>query len=170
MPEITGIDLKKLPQLAREQRDGIDRALMRVQDLSSSKADKLVNRIHEQVFRQIDCRQCANCCKTTSPLFTQEDIGRISAHLGFTRATFVKNYLMMDEEGDFVFSNPAPCSFLEKNNDCRIYNVRPEACREYPHTGSLGQRKILDLTRNNAGVCPGVYQLLQKINEESGHQ
>ena len=29
---------------------------------------------HDEVFEEIDCLSCANCCKTTGPLFTEKDI------------------------------------------------------------------------------------------------
>ena len=36
--------------------------------------DYLVQETHEEVFEKIDCLQCANCCKTTGPLFTEKDM------------------------------------------------------------------------------------------------
>ena len=43
--------------------------------------DKIINSTHETVFKGINCLECANCCKTTSPLFTDKDIQRISKFL-----------------------------------------------------------------------------------------
>ena len=43
--------------------------------------DKLIHPIHEDVFANTDCLKCANCCKTTGPLFTDKDIQRISCLL-----------------------------------------------------------------------------------------
>jgi ribosomal protein L28 len=31
--------------------------------------DQLFHPRHEEVFSRVDCLQCANCCKTTSPIF-----------------------------------------------------------------------------------------------------
>ncbi|MDH3652619.1 MAG: hypothetical protein OEQ53_23205, partial [Saprospiraceae bacterium] len=33
---------------------------------------------HDQVFSEINCLECANCCRTTGPLFNQHDIDRIA--------------------------------------------------------------------------------------------
>ena len=40
--------------------------------------DKLIHPIHDDVFEHTNCLKCANCCKTTGPLFTDKDIQRIS--------------------------------------------------------------------------------------------
>ena len=37
--------------------------------------------LHEAAFEQIDCLQCANCCKNHSPRFKQPDIKRIARSL-----------------------------------------------------------------------------------------
>ncbi|MCH2224910.1 MAG: hypothetical protein MK066_09090 [Crocinitomicaceae bacterium] len=31
--------------------------------------DQSFQREHERAFEKIDCLECANCCKTTSPIF-----------------------------------------------------------------------------------------------------
>ena len=88
---------------------------------------------HKAVFKELDCLECANCCKTTSPIFLQEDIGRISSYLKIKVGHFISKYLEMDEDGDFVLQK-APCVFLAEDNKCKVYDVRPKACSEYPHT------------------------------------
>lgn len=73
----------------------------------------------------------------------------------------------MDEEGDFVLK-AAPCAFLDKDNYCRIYEHRPEACREYPHTDRKKMRQILDLTFRNTLVCPAVLRITENVKKELG--
>jgi uncharacterized protein len=164
MPLIAGIDPVYLKEIAHQHEEQIDKAIKSVKKLSSKQADQLVNEIHHEVFLNIDCLQCANCCKTTSPLFTQEDIGRISSYLGLSRSAFVQQYLIIDEDGDFVFNRPAPCPFLGNNNMCSVYSVRPEACAGYPHTGEPGQRRKLKIAKHNAVLCPGVFRILERVN------
>ncbi len=43
--------------------------------------DYLMNDIHDDEFSKTNCLDCANCCKTTSPIFTSKDISSISKHL-----------------------------------------------------------------------------------------
>ena len=70
----------------------------------------------------------------------------------------------MDEEGDFVF-NKTPCPFLGDNNYCKIYEVRPKACREYPHTNRKRMKEILDITYENTFICPAVAKIIENIQE-----
>lgn len=124
--------------------------------------DKLFHPLHEEAFDQIDCLQCANCCKTTSPIFRDVDIERISKHLGLKASEFVSKHLHIDEDQDYVL-NSSPCLFLDENNYCKIYDVRPKACREYPHTDRKNVAQIMDLTFRNSLVCPAVAQMTEKI-------
>lgn len=42
--------------------------------------DELAGELHEQAFQIVDCTRCANCCKTATIRFSDEDIERIAAH------------------------------------------------------------------------------------------
>ncbi len=125
--------------------------------------DEVFNNAHVKAFKQIDCLQCANCCKTTSPIFREIDIKRISKHLRSSESDFIKKYLHLDDEKDYVL-NEAPCTFLGADNHCGIYEVRPLACKEYPHTDRKNMYQILDLTVKNSQICPAVSFIFEDIN------
>ncbi|MCH8546582.1 MAG: YkgJ family cysteine cluster protein [Cryomorphaceae bacterium] len=116
----------------------------------------------EEVFAEFDCLTCANCCKTTGPLFTDGDIDRIARHLNMRPGSFTETYLRIDEDGDYVLKS-VPCTFLENDNRCSIYDVRPKACREYPHTQQKRQHSILHLTEKNIAICPAAEKIVQKV-------
>jgi Fe-S-cluster containining protein len=120
---------------------------------------------HKAVFKELDCLECANCCKTTSPIFLQEDIGRISSYLKIKVGHFISKYLEMDEDGDFVLQK-APCAFLAEDNKCKIYDVRPKACSEYPHTNRKNMIEILDITLENTVVCPAVNEIVKRMRSK----
>lgn len=124
--------------------------------------DKLFHETHEEVFAHTNCLSCANCCKTTSPIFYQRDIERAAAAKKIRPGDFIQTYLFMDEEGDFVLKQ-APCPFLDPENFCTIYEARPVACREYPHTDRKKMHQILDLTFRNTLVCPAVLEITERI-------
>ncbi len=124
--------------------------------------DSIFHTLHEEIFAKTDCLQCANCCKTTSPIFRDVDIDRISKHLGMRPSLFTEKYLHIDEEQDWVL-NSAPCAFLDPDNYCKIYDVRPKACREYPHTDRKNMAQVMDLTYQNSMVCPAVAEMAAKI-------
>lgn len=133
--------------------------MQQLKKVKSSKLDKKVAEIHAGVFEKINCLECANCCRSLGPLLTDADIRRVSRSLKKTPGEFTSEYLRLDEDGDYVFRS-MPCPFLGKDNYCSIYNDRPRACREYPHTdqkGFLGKSK---LTLKNIRTCPAVHEIL----------
>ncbi len=117
---------------------------------------------HVKTFKGIDCLECANCCKTTSPIFRKVDIDRISKSMGMKSGKFEDEFLRVDEDGDFVLKS-SPCYFLGNDNKCSIYDVRPLACREYPHTDRKNMYQILDLTTKNVEICPAVAKIVTEI-------
>jgi uncharacterized protein len=138
--------------------------LQQVKRLQDRDVDNLFHEAHYEVFEEIDCLKCANCCKTTSPIFRDVDINRLSKRLKTNPSQFIANYLHMDQEGDFVL-NSSPCVFLQEDNKCEVYEDRPLACREYPHTNRKKMKQILTLTLKNTEVCPAVARIFSKIKK-----
>lgn len=77
-------------------------------------------------------------------------------------AEFVAQYVRVDEDGDQVFQS-MPCPFLGADNYCGIYEHRPKACREYPHTNRVNQYQLLKLHERNAKICPAVEMVLKEL-------
>ncbi|QCX54463.1 YkgJ family cysteine cluster protein [Elizabethkingia sp. JS20170427COW] len=127
--------------------------------------DYLVQDTHDEVFEEIDCLSCANCCKTTGPLFVEKDIERISKHLKMKAADFEAKYLRVDEDQDKVLQK-LPCHFLMDDNKCSIYDVRPKACREYPHTDRKKIYQINHLTLKNTIICPAAFTFVEKLKKK----
>ncbi|MBP9152116.1 MAG: YkgJ family cysteine cluster protein [Flavobacteriales bacterium] len=127
--------------------------------------DSLFHEAHEKAFSCIDCLQCANCCTTTGPLLTDTDIKRVAKHLRMKDAEFAAQYVRVDEDGDQVFKT-MPCPFLGADKYCSIYEHRPKACRDYPHTDRVKQHQLLDLHLKNASICPAVEQVLKDVAEK----
>ncbi|KMQ70131.1 YkgJ family cysteine cluster protein [Chryseobacterium koreense] len=129
--------------------------------------DYIVQETHEEVFEKMDCLKCANCCKTTGPLFTEKDIERISKHLRMKQADFEEKFLQVDEDRDKVLKN-LPCHFLGDDNTCSIYEVRPKACREFPHTDRKKIYQINHLTLKNTIICPAAFEFVEKLQNNLG--
>lgn len=139
-----------------------EKLFARIKRVRPKDLDTQVHRLHNEAFESISCLECANCCKTTSPIFYQHDIERAAQSLRMKPGAFIQKYLHMDEDGDFVL-NEAPCPFLDAENYCLIYEDRPRACREYPHTDRKKVYQIADLTMQNTMVCPAVLQIAEKL-------
>ena len=128
------------------------------------RVDDAFHTVHEEVFEEIDCLQCANCCKTTSPIFYQTDIERVSKALRMKPGDFIEKYLRIDEDKDYVLKS-SPCPFLDSENYCTVYDDRPKACREYPHTNRKKMVQIMDLTYKNTQVCPAVLEMVERLKK-----
>lgn len=150
---------------AKDERKANKKFFNRLARQKPKQLDQTVAHLHDEVFEEIDCLVCANCCKTTSPIFIDKDIDRIARHLGQRPAEFVNQYLYLDDDGDYVL-NASPCAFLGDDNYCSIYEVRPRACREYPHTNRKNFHQILDLTLKNTAVCPAAFEVVKRLRAE----
>jgi len=126
--------------------------------------DRTVHQLDEEAFSQIDCLDCANCCKTTSPVFKKRDIERLAKRFNIRPATFVERYLRRDEDGEYVLQQ-APCPFLGDDNYCSVYEDRPAACASFPHTHRRKFHQLLSVTENNTTVCPAVFHIVERMKE-----
>lgn len=126
--------------------------------------DRQFQKAHEEVFQSMDCLHCANCCKTISPVFKSKDIERIAAHLKLKPGLFIDRYLRIDDEGDYVLQK-SPCSFLLPDNTCLVYDVRPAACKSYPHTDRTNMQSLLPLTLKNTLTCPATAVIVERLQQ-----
>jgi len=120
--------------------------------------DDVFHIAHEEAFEEIGC-------KTTSPIFYQKDIERIAKRLRMKPFEFIEKYLKIDADEDYVLKQ-APCPFLGDDNYCSVYEDRPTACREYPHTNRKNMYQILDLTYKNTLVCPAVLRIVDDVKKK----
>ena len=129
--------------------------------------DDFVHGLHIDAFSNFSCLDCANCCKTIGPRLTNKDIDRLAKHLKMKTSDFLKQYVLTDEDNDFVFREH-PCPFLLPDNYCMVYESRPKACREYPHTDRKRFYQILNLSHKNCETCPVVYTIFEVMKTNFG--
>lgn len=130
--------------------------------MDARKVDDAFHGMHQEVFEEVNCLECANCCKTTSPIFYQNDIERVARALRMRPGDFIEKYLRIDEDRDYVLQS-SPCPFLDEQNYCKVYDDRPKACREYPHTDRKKMVQITELTLKNTLVCPAVFEMVERL-------
>jgi Fe-S-cluster containining protein len=155
-------DLEKFKQTATGRAKENKKFLSGLSRLRDDALDNAFHETHEEVFAEMDCLTCANCCKTTSPIFYPTDIERVSRALRMKPGDFIDKFLRVDEDNDYVLKS-SPCPFLGPDNYCGVYESRPKACREYPHTDRKKMSQVLDLTYRNTLVCPAVLSIVEKI-------
>lgn len=154
--------LQQLPKNAKDKHPENKKFFDKLKKKPPKDLDYTMQSIHDEVFKKTDCLTCANCCKTTGPLFTMIDIERIAKHLKLKPQQFIEQYLRIDEDKDYVLKS-VPCTFLDAENYCMIYDVRPKACREFPHTDRKKFYQITDLTLQNVAICPAAFEIVEKM-------
>jgi Fe-S-cluster containining protein len=157
--------LEMLPKLAEDVKKENKKYFLNLKKRTPKNLDYVMQELHDAEFKKTDCLDCGNCCKTTSPIFMDKDIQRISKHLKMKVSDFTKTYLERDAD-DFMVLKTAPCSFLDlSDNTCSIYDVRPKACAEYPHTNRKKFIQITDLTIENTAICPATYNIIEALKK-----
>ena len=100
------IDIEYYHQLALQKQKEHRKVLANLKKKPPKNLDKIAQQIHQEVFAEIDCTACANCCKTLGPDFKEADITRIAKYFKMKLPAFEAEFLQVDEDGDKVLN---PC-------------------------------------------------------------
>ncbi len=154
-------DFKLLPALAIKSEPDWKRFFSKNKKKLES-MDLQIHAMHDKISDQTDCLLCANCCRSLGPRITDKDVEKMAKALRMKPVDVISKYLRVDEDNELVFQS-MPCPFLGDDNYCSIYENRPKACREYPHTDRKRFFQLYNLSIKNAYTCPIVYEVLQEI-------
>ena len=106
------------------------------------------------------CIGCGKCCHCTPIVITGKDIRVMACKLGMNVKEFKKQYTRAYPGNNQLshFKQEGPCAFLDENNRCKIYDARPDVCRNYPlMKGSRIPRE-----------CATLLGLLHELVDENG--
>jgi len=160
------VQIKLLGEKKRPENERFRRHLK-----SHDHSDRILRRIAEDVEDQIDCTQCANCCRVATVKLSERDVERLARYLRISPAALVSQYTTESEEEGRILqrTDQTGCVFLD-GNDCTVYDARPDTCQRFPHlvrgNGSIASRMWQFIDR--ACYCPIVYNGLEAFKEETG--
>ena len=121
-------------------------------------------KLHKELFDGYDCCMCNNCCRTYAITLNDEDVNRISQHLGKTRDDFVSQYLKKSEFDEAVHvMEKIPCIFLCEDGKCSINEVKPIECKAFPFTDQPNKLDSLLGVIDFAEECPVVFEILERL-------
>jgi uncharacterized protein len=132
-------------------------------------SDRILRHIAEEIQEQIDCTQCANCCRVATTTISERDVSRLARYLRISESDFIgKHTAESGEEGRILRrSETTGCIFLSGNH-CTVYDARPDTCQRFPHlvrgAGSVVSRMWQFIDR--ATYCPIVYNALEAFKQE----
>ena len=91
------LDLAKFSKESKSEFPANKKIKEKLKTTRPKNLDARFHQAHEQVFEKLDCLDCANCCKTTSPILIQTDIDLLSKVFRMRSSEFIENYLFRDD-------------------------------------------------------------------------
>ena len=164
MSKIEPVNIRSFKQKVRYHKKGLRRFLTKMEKNVPRGIEKLAEKLEKEVWKEVDCLTCANCCKTMTPTFTPADLKRISAHFGETVDEFKKKWLFKEKgkDGDWM-NRKEPCQFLNlKDNKCSIYAIRPADCAGFPHLPKK-MKDFAHVHKQNVEYCPATFKMVEKL-------
>jgi len=158
------MDVAKILKAAEKDRKKLTAFLQKFDEIVPPDLSEIVEEEDRKMWAHTDCMACANCCKTMTPIFTEEDTARIATHLGMTPEAFFEQYLEVEEETGSTINKVFPCVFLV-DNKCSIYAVRPIDCAEFPHHDKRPFDDYNETFIQNVHRCPATYELVSRLKE-----
>ena len=157
------MDLNNFKRRVERNKYALTKFLQKLDEIVPEDMPELVAKADAEVWKKVDCQSCANCCKTMTPTYSAKDIRRISAHFGMTPKAFKSKWLQQDtENGDWV-NREVPCQFLQSDNRCGIYEIRPADCAEFPHHHKKPFDEYNETFIGNLTRCPATLELVQRL-------
>jgi len=105
------VNLRSFKQKVRHNRSIFRRFMTKLEKNPPKGLDQLTTVVEKEVWKEVDCLTCANCCKTMTPTYTPADLKRISKHLGMTVDEFKKKWLYKERGSGDWMNKSTPCQF-----------------------------------------------------------
>ncbi len=154
-------EIRRLAESRRDENFDFRSFLKGRLNWSDERLDRLVHEILKSVTAEIDCKECAHCCRVMGTGVDAEDIERIARRLGMSSEEFREKYVVRGEWGEDIIDQK-PCPFLD-GNMCSIWEDCPKDCREYPHLHLEDVRSRSLSFLENAEVCPIAFNTLELL-------
>ncbi len=156
-------DLVQIRRMGEQNR--AENSRFRAYIKSHNFVERQFRRAAQDIHDQIDCRECAECCRVGEVELSDRDIEKLARFLGLPVNEFVEKFVMEGEDGDRILRrSQAGCVFLQ-GNDCTVYEARPANCDRFPHllrgAGSIQSRMWQFVDR--ATYCPIVYNWMETV-------
>ena len=160
------VNLRSFKQKVRHNGKQLKSFLSRLEKKTPKGLDGIAAKISPEVWKEVDCLTCANCCKTMSPTYTATDIKRIAHHFDMTPSAFKEKWLTYDKKDKDWLNKTQPCQFLNmKSNKCSIYDIRPADCAGFPHLTKKKMTEYMHVHKQNIELCPATYKMVEKMQE-----
>lgn len=160
------LNVKTYQRRAYRKKKSLTKFLKKLGKSKTKGILKITAEVDKEVWKEVACLDCANCCKKMTPTYTRADINRISKHFKMTYKEFYDKWLKVDENKDII-NKKTPCQFLGKDHKCTIYAIRPVDCATFPHfTRKDFRYQVREKVFNqNVSYCPATLVFVEKLQE-----
>lgn len=160
------VNLRSFRQKARHHKSIFTRFLNDLLKNTPRGLDSLTRKLEKEVWENVDCLTCGNCCKTMTPTYTLKDIKRIAAYTGMSVPAFKKKWLEKEKRTGDWLNKSTPCQFFNlENNKCSIYEVRPADCAGFPHLSKKKMVEYMHVHKQNVDSCPATFKMVERMME-----
>ena len=160
------LNLRAFKKKSSQNQKSFRHFLTRTENTPPRNLDQLVEEIDKEVWAEINCLSCSNCCRVMSPTYKFKDINRIASHLSMSIDAFKAKWLYYDKKEKDWMNVSKPCQFLDrKTNMCNVYEVRPSDCAGFPHLTKKKMPDFMHVHRQNIEYCPATYKMVEKMKE-----
>lgn len=136
-----------------------------LKSIANNIIDEKVIQLNSIVSEQIDCMQCANCCKTLHPAVTHAEAKILASEIKTEATVFTNSFLITDEIENINHFKKSPCIFLDDNR-CTCYEKRPASCADYPHLNKPNFKYRMRSVMENYAMCPIVFNVVEILKYE----
>lgn len=160
---------KKFDQSVQTHRSRLRRFLTKLENNPPKELDLIAEEIDKEVWQEVNCLACSNCCRNMTPTFTFQDLKRIASHFRMSIPDFKKKWLYKNKKGEWM-NKSQPCQFLDlKTNMCSIYAIRPADCAGFPHLTKKKTVEYIHVHKQNVQFCPATFKMVEKMIERVGN-
>lgn len=107
---------------------------------------------------RFECTRCGNCCRNHGDYayvyLAPTDVSAIALHLGMPEREFLATYCQSEDGWVSLRMDQPACPFLQADNTCGIYPVRPKQCATWPFWKENLARAVWE--GPVAQDCPGI--------------
>lgn len=158
------INIKVLKSYFLKHKKAFRSFLTKLENNPPKKLHHLMLQADNEVWKEIECLSCGNCCKKMTPTFSTSDVKRIAAHFAVTPQAFKDKWLLFDKKAGDWQNKKQPCQFLNKaDNKCSIYAIRPSDCAGFPHFTKKNPTLYMHVHKQNIEYCPATLKMVETM-------
>jgi Fe-S-cluster containining protein len=155
-------DLSELKNLAakKEKENWEFRSWLKFH--APSNIDAIARELSRKYSSLIDCKECANCCRSLEIVLDKEDLKAMARSQGASVTDFLEKWTFVSEQSERTLRPPCP---MLKEKLCTVYGERPETCRTYPHLEKPHVLSRLIGVIGSLAICPIAYNVFEELKQ-----